>query len=165
MTLFLYILVFIFLLVIIVLISPIRLTIDTITNTYSVRWKGIIQAKLVSENQEPIISLRMFAFKKDFNLLRITNKKKTEKKDKKSKSKKTQRMEFQKMKQLIKTFTIKSFYANLDFDNYILNGYLYPIFCFLKSRNKSLKINYTGLNEIQLIVENRPYKILKAYLF
>ena len=169
MNVFLYILAFIFLLIILILISPLRLTIDTISNTYSVRWKGIIQVKLVTENQEPVINLQMLAFTKNINLLHTINKKKVEKKvekkDNKYKSKKSKKVSFQKMKQLLRTFTIKTFYVNLDFDNYILNSYLFPIFFFLKSQNRSLHINYTGNNEIQLILENRPYKILSAYLF
>ena len=165
MNVFLYILAFIFLLIILILISPLRLTIDTISNTYSVRWKGIIQVKLVTENQEPVINLQMLAFTKNINLSHTINKKKVEKKDNKYKSKKSKKVSFQKMKQLLRTFTIKTFYVNLDFDNYILNSYLFPIFFFLTSQNRSLHINYTGNNEIQLILENRPYKILSAYLF
>ena len=165
MTVFLYILTFILLLIILILISPFRLTIDTISDTYSVKWKGIIQVKLISKNQEPIVSMLVLGFKKDFNLLKNVTKRKIEKNNKKSKSKRSKKITFQKMKQLVKTFTIKSFNLNLDFDDCILNGYLYPIFFFMRSHNRSFKINFVGHNDIQLIIENRPYKLLKAYLF
>ncbi len=168
MAILLYILALVFLLIVLVLISPVRLIIDTHSHTYSVQWKGIIQAKLITVNDEPTIALRTLVYKKNFELLHSSKKEKPKKEAKSpkwKKSKKSNKMTFSKIMRMINTFKIKAFYVNLDTDNYITNGYLYPIFHFIKSQNITMKINYEGQNNVKLIVENRLYRIIKAYLF
>jgi len=166
MTVFLFIVAFVVLLFTLILISPIRLVIDSNSNTYYVSWKGIASAQLISENKDLIIRIKTLVYKKDFSPLKYKKKEKKEKKGmQKSESKKSGRITFQKMKRMLQSFTIRAFYLNLDTDNYIINGYLYPFFHFVDYPNKSMKINYVGKNDVQLIVENRLYKIINAYLF
>ncbi len=95
-------------------------------------------------------------------------KKKKLSKDNKSKKKKS-KFNFRKYKRkiirMIKTFKIKSFFVNLDTDDYILNGYLYPVFYFLGKRGEHLNINFQGDLEINIVAENRLYKMIRAMLF
>ena len=72
---------------------------------------------------------------------------------------------FKKSKKILRSFEVKEFNLNLDTDNYIWNGYLYPIFFFIDRGHRHLHINYNGDFVFKLWVKNRPYRILQAIIF
>ena len=169
MTVLLYIFGILLLIITFILVSQFSLIVDTSTQVYNIKWKGIAQANFIFVDQEPVIRFRVLGFKMNLNLFNIQKKTKKKTMDvtkkKESKTKKSRRITFSKMKRLLNSFTIMSFYIDLDTGDYIMNSYVFPIFYFLRSRNMPLNVNYSGHNEMRLIVENRLYKIIKAYLF
>lgn len=150
------------------LLSPIRLKVDTRRQVYLLQWWGIGRIQLLPVSGNLLIQLQVFFWKKNFYPLEYRPKKKPrgEAEEKKKKGRKTN---FQKYKRkgirLFRSFRIKALRLDLDTDDYVYNSYLYPIFHFLSTEKRQLTINYRGLSEIFLIVENRLYRMLIAFLF
>jgi hypothetical protein len=163
------------LLIIGLLILPFQLCIDTNTNTYYLRWQGIAKARLIPLPDDFLLRLNILFFRKDFYLLERlatapekkpraeeSEKKKARKKKRKGWTAKTWR---RKMVRLLKSFQVKVFRLNMDTDDYVYNSYLYPIFYFLSKGNRRLRINYQGEGELVLVVQNRPWRLIWAFLF
>lgn len=149
------------------LLAPMRLVIDSHRQQYYVQWQGIGQAQVLPTTDDLIIQLRFFFWKKNFYPLHPSTKEKKQKKEKKAKKKK-RRFNFRKYKRkglrLLRSFRVRTLKLNLDTDDYVHNSYLYPLFQLLSGHNRQLTINYNGETELQLIVENRLYRMLIAFL-
>ncbi|WP_428663127.1 hypothetical protein [Runella sp.] len=65
---------------------------------------------------------------------------------------------------VLKTFQVHTFELSIDTDDYLLNAYLYPVFRLLSNSNYHLQINFTGDLSLKIIIENRPYRIIKAFI-
>ena len=150
-----------------ILVSPIQLIIDTNQQVYCIRWRGLGRFGLKILPGDLVLRFDSWLFHKDYHPLAQSKKKKP--KNKKKKEKKKSKFDFKKYSRkafrMIKTFKIKSFFVNLDTDDYILNGYLYPIFYFLGKRGEHMNINFKGDLEINIVAENRLYKVVRAMLF
>jgi hypothetical protein len=150
------------------LVCPIRLQIDTRRQLYLLQWRGVGRIQLLPVTGNLVIQLRVFFWKKNFYPLEYQPKKKQPKEARKMK-KKGRKTNFQKYKRkgirLFRSFRIKAFRLDLDTDDYVYNGYLYPVFHLLSNEKRQLTINYRGLSEMFLIVENRLYRVLIAFLF
>lgn len=151
----------------ILLLNPIRLKIDTSQNIYLVEWKNILSANVLLQNNEPIIRLKSFFWKKEINLLKLKSnpKKVTVKKEKPSKQIKSKFNFRKKIKPLLKSFQVRKFFINIDTNNYVWNAYLFPVFHYLKNEKRQLHINFQGNVEVLLEVQNRPIRILWALIF
>lgn len=150
------------------LVSPIRLQIDTRRQVYLLQWQGIGRIQLMPVTDNLVIQLRVFFWRKKFYPLEYQPRKKQPKEVGKKK-KKSRKVDFQKYKRkgirLFRSFRIRAFRLDLDTGDYVYNSYLYPAFHFLSAGKRQLTINYRGLSEMFLIVENRLYRMLIAFLF
>lgn len=150
-----------------ILVSPIQLIVDTNRQIFCIRWRGLGRFGLKILPGDLVLRFDSWIYHKDYHPLAPRKKKKPKKKKEteKKKSKIDFRKNSRKAFRLIKTFRIKSFFVNLDTDDYILNGYLYPIFYYLGKHGEHLNINFKGDLEIKLVAENRLYKVVRAMLF
>ncbi len=149
------------------LFTPIVLIIDTTQGVYKVRWKGIASFEMSIQKDEPILQLRIWFWKKDFHLLESLSKSRkpdSEKKTEKRKPRKKRNWRRLGLR-LVRSFQVRQFAIKLDTDDYVLNSYLYPIFHLLNSKSLHLGINYQGESSLQLQIENRLIRLLKAILF
>ncbi len=151
-----------------VLISPIRLYINTDTKKYFIELKGIFRVSLVPDKKE-IFFLRFRLFFINFNFFPFRTKKKKEKlvKHKKQRKKKRKKTGIKKIRLIIKytwnvlkSFKLRRFNLNIDTDNVILNAFLIPVFIFINRKNIWLNVNYNGELSLILLVENRVINIL-----
>ena len=149
------------------LLTPIRLRIDSVKNIYQAEWKHLFSANLLFQNDEPIVQLKSFFWKKEINLLKInpSPNKATQKETKPTKQKKSKFNFRKKIKPLLKSFQVRKFFVNIDTNDYVWNAYLFPIFYFLKNKNRQLHINFQGNVEVLLEIQNRPIRILWALIF
>lgn len=151
----------------ILLLTPIRFKIDSNKSIYLAEWKHLLSAKLLLQNNEPIVQLKSFFWKKEINLLKINSglNNTTQKKRKSTQQKKSKFNFKKKIKPLLKSFQVRKFFINIDTNNYAWNAYLFPIFYFLKSEQRQLHINFQGNVEVLLDIQNRPLRILWALIF
>ncbi len=149
-----------------ILFAPIVLRIDTKMGVYRVRWKGIASFQFSIQEDVPILSLHIWFWKKDFQPLdalskaRKPNSKKKAKKRKSRKKRNWRRLGLR----LLHSFKVRQFDLMLDTDDFVLNSYLYPVFHMLHCKPLQLGINYQGESSLQLRIENRLIRLLKAIL-
>lgn len=151
------------------LLSPLEICINSNKNDYHLKWKGIGEARIVILPMDLIFRLKIAFWKKDWSVMAIKfQKDKTEKKKTKAKKKKkkTNTRKMLKLgKRVLGSFTVEEMRVNMDTRNYILNGYLFPVFFhitrFFKG-NPSLTINYKGKTEVNLLIRNRLINMIYA---
>lgn len=74
------------------------------------------------------------------------------------------RLTVRKVIRVLRTFRVHTFELSIDTGDYLLNAYLYPIFVLLSKSNRSLHINFNNDISLKIIIENRPYRIIKAFI-
>lgn len=149
-----------------ILFTPIVLQIDTLRGLYWVQWRGIASLRFNIQDDEPILSLRVWFWKKDFRLLASLSKSRKPNAEKKAKKRKARKKRNWKRLglRLLQSFKVTEFDLKLDTDDYVLNSYLYPVFHLLNSKSLQISINYQGESSLQLQIENRLIRLLKVVL-
>ncbi len=148
-----------------VLFAPIYLEVNTALNILRLRFHKVASAELLMAQQTLLLEIKVAKWKKQIDLFAPKAKKKkiTVKKLKTSKG---FPLSLSKLKSIISSFKINTCYINLDFENGRWNTMLYPLFFGLSMRfKKQFQINFMGLNQINIQIENNLARILRAYLF
>jgi hypothetical protein len=151
------------------LLAPLEVCINSNNHDYHIKWKGIGEARVVVLPMDLLLTLQVAFWKKDWSVMEFKfqkDKKETKKsKIKKPKKSKKSRKMFRFFKRIMSSFTVEKLRVNIDTSNYILNGYLFPIFFhisyFFKGK-PSLTINYKGKTEINVLIRNRLINMLLA---
>jgi hypothetical protein len=65
---------------------------------------------------------------------------------------------------LLRTFRVQHFRWVLDTGDPLWNAWLYPLFHLIRQRGHAVSISFTGRNEVELIMSNNLYRVLKAVL-
>lgn len=66
---------------------------------------------------------------------------------------------------LLGSFHVRRFHWSLDTGDALWNAWLFPLFHLLRLGGRDMSISFTGRNELECIVENDLYRLLKAILF
>ena len=150
------------------LLLPFQFEVDSRKALIAFRWKRIGEASLLFGGDDIRLCVQLPLWRKTYSLLEPRAKKKNEKKEAKKKKKQGGlpfKITRRRVKRLLYSFKILNFQLNLDTDDYVLNAYLFPVFSLLSSRGRSsLGINYGGDFELQLLVENRLIRIVRALI-
>lgn len=160
------ILVLLFLVFVYLLFTPIILSIDTISNTYYMRFSGLVKASVLGDKEAVLkvkVKILFFHFyiypfrrNKDIKLKKTKNNLKPIKRRKK--------MRLQKGLRLLKSFKVKRFFLNIDTGDCIANAKLYPVFALLNYKGGNFNINFDGRNQLILFIQNRPIHIIKSFI-
>jgi hypothetical protein len=141
------------------------LYIDTRTNEYYVRAKGLIKANIEPHPKE-LIRIRIQTLFMNFyfyplNKIGRPGKPRT---TKKLGVKKKHQMGFRKGLRILRTFKVKRFYVDIDTGNCIMNAKLYPLFALLNRTKGDFRLNFEDRNQLILHMQNRPIHILKSII-
>ena len=147
------------------LLMPVDLYIDTNSNEYYIRLKGVAKAS-VERHEADILRIKLHVFFMNFYFYPLTNigltKKKKEIKEKGDKKKR--KISIRNFLSIIKTFKVKRLVLDIDTGDCILNAKLYPLFSFLNYHFGNFKINFEERNRMVLHVQNRPLDIIKSFI-
>ena len=160
-------LVLILLLIIYLLVIPIRVYIDTLTNQYFIQFGGIAKANVLYDETEFLkLKLRVIGYDHYVFPLqwqsKINRKKRFNKTPKKSSFKS---LPIQKIWRVVKSFEVKQFLLDIDTGDCISNSKLYPVFaCCNFYFGSRMLVNYQSRNRLLLSIENRPIRMIKAYM-
>lgn len=177
MTIIIIILILLFVLLLGLLIAPMQLYIDTPRQVFSLRWSKLLETRLIGVDDIPKIQLQIFFWRKEWDVFQLlSSSQKQRKKPSTASQKKPKKRSnrffrmsyktmFRKAKQVLRSFEVKQCDVRLDTDDFVRNSYLYPIFYMLNGKNRKLSINYQGEASVQLLVQNRLYRIIAAVLF
>jgi hypothetical protein len=146
---------------------PIVLFIDTKTNEYYIRVKGLVKASIEGHKEEFIrIKLRLFFLNFYFYPLRNIgsgkSKKIADRADNKKKNKKG--FDISKGLRMVKAFKVKRFLFDIDTGDCILNAKLYPLFALLNYSVGGFRVNFVGRNRVELYICSRPIYLIKSFI-
>ena len=170
MKIFLFILLVILLivlaLILYLLISPLRILVDSEKREVYLGWNHWLNAHLDSENGRWGVRLKLPFWNKVYFIDDLINKmgsrSKVDKATAKSDHQKS-KWSVTKVKRILRQIRIREFRWNLDTDNYIWNAYLTPIFTFMNYKTGyPTQINFMGKNEIKINAESRIFNLLVA---
>ncbi|WP_422079509.1 hypothetical protein [Ulvibacterium sp.] len=154
-----------FLLIIGLLFVPVELYIDTTTNDYYFRLRGLLRADLETHEKELIrVRLDLIFGNVYFYPLRKIGLSQKGRAKKDTERRKGKRMAIGKVIRLLKTFTIKKMVVDVDTGDCLLNAKLYPAFVFLNHTAGQFSINFQGRNHFVLSIQNRPLNIIKSFI-
>jgi len=154
------------LLVIYLLWIPIILFIDTRTNEFYIKLRGLAKASIQADKKE-VLKIKMKVLFMNFKFYPLRRKKSSEKikKIKKyNKKNSSKRVKFRQFIRMLKTFKIKRFFINIDTGDCISNAKLFPLFAFLNQTKGSFQVNFEGRNHMVLHMQNRPINIIRSFI-
>ena len=153
------------LLILYLLFIPIVLFIDTTTNEYYIKLKGLAKASIETDSKELLrIKLKFLFFNYYFFPLKKNSAAKKKKKVKKNEIRKMKRGRIRKGLRMLSSFNVKKVMLDIDTGNWILNAKLYPLFGFLNHHIGTFNVNFNGMNRMALHMQNRPIYILKSLI-
>lgn len=146
-------------LLIYLLVSPVRIILNSTTGKYWLGWNSWIAAEISEEHNDWGVRFRLPLWSKwiAFSTFLSTKKKRPKKSEKKSK------FTIAKAKKLFGAIHIDELYLLVDTQDVIWNAYLFPFFeCIRRTTTCKAKINFQGKNEIKLLASGRIFHFLKA---
>ena len=148
------------------LFVPIKFYVNTTTQQYYLQILGLVKVSIEADETQLIrLNLKVLFFRFFFYPLKAIGSSKEEIKKANPKKKKSRnRMDYKTFIRIIKSFNVEKFYLNIDTGNCIYNANLYPLFALLNYRKECFRINFHGNNQLQLVVKNRPIRIIKAFI-
>lgn len=147
--------------------ATIKIGLSTIKNLYFVSFGRFITASASLVEDDVLLRFYLFGFSKQVSLLQMLagakRKKSFQEKvtDAVVKSSK-KRVPITQVWNLLKSFRVKRFYLNLDFNNAFYNAWLYPLGEIFKSKNVHFTTNFERKTEIEIEIINRPAWMLWA---
>lgn len=154
-----------FLLILYLLLAPIVLFIDTATNQYYVRLKGLAKLNIEPDEKELLrIKLKIFFLSFYFYPLKKIGSSKSKKTVKPTSRKSGKRIGFGKSMRVLRSFKVKRLLLNIDTGDCIWNAKLYPIFALLNYNIGEFSINFEGRNQLALQLQNRPINIIRSFI-
>jgi hypothetical protein len=157
----------VFLIVLIyLLVSPIKVILDSRRGFAMLGWNKWISAKIIKINDRWGFQINLTFWKKWilFKDMKFSLDKKPPKKS--PNKKKRRKIGLKKIIKLLKTIRIEEFKWSLDTDDYVLNAYLVPFFEAFSFHSKHYtRINFMGKNELKLYAKGRVVNMLVASIF
>ncbi len=151
-------------LVALLLFAPIELLVNTVTNQYYIRVKGLAKATIEGHPKE-LLRIRLRMFFREFYFYPLRGKRALKgKKEKQKKSRRSSLVSAKKALRILRSFETKKFLVDLDTGNCILNAKLFPLFGFLNFYVGSFHINFEGRNRLIVHLQNRPVNIIKSFI-
>jgi hypothetical protein len=146
-----------------VLFAKICLEINSITDVYQLSFRGLASVAIISKEDNLVLKLKIFVWRKYFNLLDLP--KNVSKESPETKVKIRKELPINKLWFVLKSFKIKRCELNLDLGNNQWNGILFPVFYVLETKyNRPLRINFLNENSIVLKIENNLARILWVFI-
>lgn len=131
-------------------------------------WWGILRGRLLPERGDWTFRLELPLFSRSWP---ISKWQPGTKKEQKNRAKSTRKKSWkpkhplQLVRRLWRSFHLIRLRVDLDTDDYVWNAYLFPLFRVTNpAGRKDWRINFKGRNELSLIVENRLYRLLYAFI-
>ncbi|MCB0647969.1 MAG: hypothetical protein KDC49_14970 [Saprospiraceae bacterium] len=150
-----------------VILAPILLSIDTKRHMYQLSLFRVVSVDFRRMDTDLFVHMHNMLFSKTFkiDLLEQITQRSTKKIQPQVKSKKNRfSLSGRKMWRLFRTFKVRNLKLRIDTGDYYCNGLLYPIRFLINGRNRDVQFVFGGDNELELVVENRMIRILRAII-
>lgn len=156
-----------FILLIWLLLAPLELIVNTDQNRYLIRYRGLMEASLRTDDQEVLVCrMRILGWPRDFYPLRRIWKKRQPKEETKVSSKKDEgsrwKPSWKQIKALFREIEVKELRINLDTGNWATNAQLFPVFWWMNRTVGEWQVNFEHRNAISMHLRTQPYRLIKA---
>ena len=145
------------------LLLPIDIVISSVDNEYFVNFGKLARAD-IEKDEDYIVRISLKTFFTKFNFYPLQRKKAKKAKSKPRKKRTFKWSHMNKAVSLIRSFEVRHFFLNIDTGNCITNAKIYPVFAFLNFWGGNFQVNFIGENQVDLHLQNRPYKIIKSFI-
>ncbi|MBL7112359.1 MAG: hypothetical protein ISS19_10515 [Bacteroidales bacterium] len=147
------------------LFAPLIIRVDSDNQRYSLSVPGIFKAMVVPDDK--LFHIRLWVLFIPFKIDPMRRRMKKGEEQGRNKRKKRRR-DFSKLmkarlmalKELIRSFTLKKLWLNLDTDDFILNSHLVPVFTTINNQDVNLTVNYEGEISLFMVLNNRIASLL-----
>ena len=146
------------------LVAPMRIEVDSQQQHVKFQWWGIGHARLFLLNNELLLRARIGPWVHTWHPMRWKRASRKTRKQSKKDHQRKRSMSLQRIKKILRSFSLNVLKLDLDTDDYVMNGYLYPLFAMIKRPNRQLQINYNGTTTLYVQLENRGYRLLRAFI-
>ncbi|MDE3740451.1 hypothetical protein [Maribacter polysaccharolyticus] len=142
-----------------------KLYINTDTRQYYLQVVGIVKAS-VEADKERLVRIHIRTFFMNFYVYPLEAGRRPKKKKKISKPKvsKGKSFNYNRILRIIRTFKVNRLVLDIDTGNCITNAKLYPLCGLSHLTNGQFNINFQGRNQLILQLDNRPIRIIKAFI-
>ena len=165
------------LLILLLLFVPIRVVARSNDHHYAWHWGKILSGKVIPNRENPQkskLQLKFLFWSTDLYPFKKKSRKGKEKKEKKKKKQRKKKGESKrsflnldrlksKFLPVLNTFKVDAFRVNIDTDDYVLNGILYPVFMALSNDKRTLEINFNGVVDLEVNIQNKGWRVLYAF--
>ena len=151
-------------LLVVPLFLPVELEINSEEGIYRVRWKGGFGIRAFPDEHGWHWYYSIFFYEKEWHPSKKPPKPKPKKKSKKKKSFLSPRKMWLLFKKCFKAFRFKRFFINWDTNDYITNAYFYPLTHFINKHRRFFQVNFSGKQEVDMLLQVRPIDLLLAFL-
>lgn len=157
-------------LVLYLMLAPIVLEVDTVTDTYQVRYHKLLRVHVLWQEKGPTLSIHVFRWQKQIELLKSKPKvdiQKAEVDDRTKPKKKGSGFKLGKrtMLQLIGSCRVSRWYVSFDTGDMVLNGQLYPlVYLAGQQLGKPTTINFWGENVVQVSISNNLGRLGRIFI-
>ena len=147
-----------------VLLTPLRITIDTLAKDFNVRMNGIFKAELLAD-EEKFFTVRFRLFWKEINVEPMQEKAQRRGMNfiKKAHKHTDIYKKLPRLMRLLHAFRIRKLFVDIDGQNVMVNAWLHPVFYALTAEEKFFHVNYFGRES--LVFEAQTRIILLLYRF
>jgi len=138
------------------LVAPFYLEIDSTQGLYRFRFHKLASVSFVMD-EYPFLLVKIAGWKKEITIAgkRDASGAVAKEKEPVSPSRKRNGLSYHQVKQVLKSFKVRAFYLDIDFDDMPLNGMLFPCFQWLSwYSGKTFKINFNGNRVLIVVVKN-----------
>ena len=155
------------------LVAPIILYVNTEEKRYYFEMKGIFkiiptitsELDFIVRIQTPLYSFVIKPLEMKRRRKKLRKKKETKKvSGKRSKPGKSLRSKITLAQNILKTFRVKKFWLDIDFDDYVLNAQLVPVFLLISSNQVRVTTNFLGRLSLILIIQNRIWNMALIFI-
>lgn len=147
-----------------ILLTPLVLEVDTTNRVYRIRLRGIAASELIFPNGRLLFRIWVLGYHKEIDPFQAKKELPAPPSEKRKKRRKrfTISTILRKPRAVLRSFTVKYLYINIDTDDYLWNAWLYPLIVPLSREGRTFRINFNGEVDMRLRIENRLGKILVA---
>jgi hypothetical protein len=144
---------------------PLEVEVDTERAVYRAGWKGIFVVRGIRGAEGWKWYYRLFFFKKEWLVPEWPTTKTPDRKQppKHRKSRRPAQI-WELLRNSLRAVQVKRLILNWDTNDFITNAYLYPLSHFLGNRKHQFHINFSGKQELSMLLQARPYRLVWAFL-
>lgn len=143
---------------------PFEVEVDTEKGIYRAGWKGIFVVRGTVGKEGWQWYYRLFLFKKEWQMPAWPTKPSPPKQSPKQRKSMKPRQVWELIRNSLQAVRVKRLILNWDTNDYITNAYLYPLSHFFGKRKHQFHINFAGKQELSILLQARPYRLVWAFL-